>query len=285
MDVIALLKCLTSNNTLGKNISRYLRNCDYKINYYEYRLLWMVYPKIFEKYIFSLYSHGENYSYYFLQENLIDSLTRFSTIYKFNVNLNPDTEHLYTWNEKWIDFIMKLIQKDFNMDKIYKWLLQSRKDMGIVPWTIYYYVNNFFLIYLSKQYEIVNPDKWIIKLILAPKWDSRPSGKKAEKIIYHGSFLENAHHFLNLINERVFENIIFITKNKRGNKRKIHFFKNYFLMSKCTWVNVKIHKPLDSMNIHLSENNLFIVFEDSRDYFDRLSYFRNYGILCIDEPQ
>lgn len=283
MDVIALLKSLTSSDGLEIHISKYIKSSDYTINYYEYEFIRMIYPKIFEKYTFSLHSHGKNYSCYYLQEKLIDSMTRFSYIYEFSVDLSTKTEHLLIWNERWVDFVIKTIRNEFNIDKIYHWLLKYREVVEMVPSSIYYYANILFLLHLSQNHEIAAPDKWMVRLSLEPRWCLQSSWKKVRKITYDCSFLSRASHFLNLINEEAYENLIFITKDRASNKRKIDFFKNHFLMSKWTWVSVKIHKPLDSMNIKLSENNLFIIFEDSKEYFNRLSYFKNHGILCLDE--
>lgn len=88
---------------------------------------------------------------------------------------------------------------------------------------------------------------------------------------------------MNLIEEKSFDSLIFITKNRQKVNRKIDFFKNYFLANGKTGITVKVHEPLDSIDLKLSKNNLFIVFGDSKPVFKSLSFFRNYGILCSIE--
>lgn len=277
MNIISLIKCLKHERNIGKNISQYLKRRGYQLNYYEYLLIWKIYPRTFEKYIFSIHSHGKAYFYYFLQESLLDSLSRFSCIYEFHKNINYKTKYLFIWNKEWIDTIMKFLKDHFDLSKIFYGFLEYKKIIQSVPSNVYGYINTLFLIFLSESYNIIDIDKSILRLTLVSEWCSYRVSKSEWRTIYYNTSLKEISHFLDLIKEKTFENIFFITNNKNMNRRKINFFRDHFLVNNNTGIGVKTYKPFDFMDINYSKNNLFIVFEDSR------VFLKNYLILGITE--
>ncbi|EKD44551.1 MAG: hypothetical protein ACD_71C00104G0008 [uncultured bacterium (gcode 4)] len=282
MNITFLLKRITRGGSLWWNISGYLKENSFEINYFEYLFIKWVCPNFFKKYNLTFHNHGKLYSHCYVHENLLDGLIRYSQVYEFHENINYKTRDRLR-DEKSISQIIELIHDRFNIPEIFEGLLKYKK----IYWTIFphvhLYANTLFLIYLSKEYRIITLDTWVMELMFVPSGDFQTSLVKAEKIIYTDFSLRNISHFLHLIKERSFENIFFITNNPNSNERKISFFKNKFLAGIRTGIGVKIYKPFDCKNIHLSENNLFIIFEDSKAFFDLLSYPKNYGILCFKE--
>jgi hypothetical protein len=282
MNIVPICKKLKHRNRLWENIGGYLKDSNYEINYLQYRFLSSIYPKLFEKYEFSFYSYWSDCFSLYSQERLLDSLSRFSLIYEFHEKINYQTKHLFLWNETWITKIYSLIKNKYDSVSVLDWLLRYKQSSGWVPSSVYHYLNTLFFISQSESVEILDIERGILKAKLIPEVWLRTWERTDRKIVFNGLTLRNIRLFFDQLSGKKYDALYFVTKDKKGNATTIELLKNIFLWHSNTGVNIATCKPHDYLNPNLSLNSLFFVFEDSKFFYDRLSYSHFSWILLLN---
>lgn len=284
MNIVPLLRVLRDKSRMGSEIQKYIKDSWFEINYCEYVILESVFPKIFHKYNTSFYSYGGENHYYFTQEKLVDSLIRFSDIYEFHEKITHKTKNLFIWNELGMRKILDFVKQEIDIQKIINGFIQYRKDYDHIPENIYLYLSTLIYIHLSHNQEIRDIKKGLIQLDILPTKKFKKAIAVSEKICFNSFSLKEKDQFFGFLRKKFSERrslkiVYFITKNPKENAKRIAGFRSVFVSNSFTWTWYKIYGPFDFMSIDMSQENLFIIFDDSKIFYEQLSYFRNSGIL------
>lgn len=286
MSIINILPEISFQHNYNKLINQYIKKRNFELNYLEYILLKELYPNIFEKFSFSFYSYWDESSYYFNFDNFLDFIIKFNSIHSFHWAINNDTKNLFLWNQKWIEKIFSLIKKQIIFSDVVSSFISFRNELtSNVKWkknyrNYYYFLNTLFFIKNWFKYSISDDKMKVVCIDIKPNNDFRKIKTTLNNKLWIFDFtLTNFSKYFNYLDKEKFDNLYFISKNFKNNNTKIKLLKDFFITHQYTWSNVYKYSPYDFIDIKQDNKNLFIIFNDSEFFYNKLSYNKNYWIL------
>ncbi len=210
---------------------------------------------------------------------LIDSLSQYEQVWNFHPYLKSSTKHFFVWHSESVKILIELTKKGFenNSTKILQSFIQYARENKPELY-FFHFLSTIFLISIADEYEIIDK-KHLVRLKIFPTLCFRPGPTKAQKIEITSLDPISIRKITEIICVNKISGLYIITKHKNKHKRTIEMVKTILINNFVEVSDYRTVGPYQWIDFDLNNKNLFLLFEDSKNFFDRISYKNNIGIF------
>lgn len=280
MSIIPFLRQMTKKNMWIKKVVReYLRKAEYNINYIEFLLIKCLYVDLFEYYTFTFYKYWEEFEYQYSNIDIVNNLSKYASMFSFHPHLRTSTKHHFIGHSEGIRVIIEIVQRQFELNNngilaTFLWYTEKTKP----ELYFFHFLSTIFLMSIATGYKEISMKDRLVWLTISPDQWFRPGPTRGQKIEITSLNPASIAKISRIICTQKIQGLYVITGCKYKNRRAIEIIKTILINNFIEILDYRILGPDQSIEFSLNRNNLFLIFDDGKNVFDKIGYKNNFGI-------